>query len=145
MVQKSKVLCKENGICSGCQKSTHDNLHSNSLQTNASCLKILSTYPFLMNICRVYKLHSLKLLLTKYVTVLFLWSCYGTINADIGFVFNTHLISEWYEFVIIMNVFTANGVKQFGIELAYMYQWILINQQDTFSLSKYFLTYMYQT
>lgn len=45
------------------------------------------------------------------VRVLFLWSCYGTINADIGFVFTTHLISEWYEFVIIMNVFTANGVK----------------------------------
>lgn len=67
MGHKSKMLWKENGICYGCQKSTHDNLHFNGLQTHDSCLRILSTYPFPRNICRVYKLHSLKMLLIKYV------------------------------------------------------------------------------
>lgn len=64
MVHKSKVLCKGNRHLTG----SHDNLHSNGLQTNASCLKILSNYQFPRKFCRACKLHSSKLLLTKYVS-----------------------------------------------------------------------------
>lgn len=55
MVHRFKALCKGNGDLLGYQKSTHNNFHSNGLQTNASCLK--SAYPFPRKIRRACKLH----------------------------------------------------------------------------------------